>query len=71
MASFFRFMHKTRKSIAKRFKVTGGGKVTHRAPGQRHRLRLRNTRQKRRAKIDRPSAPAQAKLMKTAAPGRF
>ncbi|MCG8524882.1 MAG: 50S ribosomal protein L35 [Opitutales bacterium] len=32
-------MQKTRKSVAKRFKVTGSGKLTRRKPGHRHLLR--------------------------------
>ena len=64
-------MHKTRKSISKRFKVTGRGKVMRRTPGQRHRLRLRNTRQKRRSMKDKAASPAATKLVRIAAPGRF
>ncbi len=29
-------MHKTNKALAKRVKITGTGKVLHRAPGQNH-----------------------------------
>jgi large subunit ribosomal protein L35 len=41
-------MNKTKKSIAKRFKVTGTGKVIFRKAGKRHMLRNKNTKQKRR-----------------------
>jgi len=38
-------MRKTHKGIAKRFKVTGSGKVTHRKPGQRHLRRKKSNKQ--------------------------
>jgi large subunit ribosomal protein L35 len=41
-------MQKTKKSIAKRFKVTGTGKVMRRKPGKRHMLRNKNKKQLRR-----------------------
>jgi|TARA_B110000438_G_C15229877_1_gene400926 large subunit ribosomal protein L35 len=41
-------MQKTKKSIAKRFKVTGTGKVVRRKPGKRHMLRNKNKKQLRR-----------------------
>jgi len=41
-------MQKTKKSIAKRFKVTGTGKVVRRKPGKRHMLRSKNKKQLRR-----------------------
>ncbi|MEC8043095.1 MAG: 50S ribosomal protein L35 [Verrucomicrobiota bacterium] len=40
-------MNKTHKGIAKRFKVTGSGKVKFRKPGQRHLRRKRTTKQVR------------------------
>lgn len=40
-------MQKTKKSIAKRFKVTGSGKIMRRSPGQRHLLRSKGTKQRR------------------------
>jgi large subunit ribosomal protein L35 len=36
-------MQKTKKSIAKKFKITGTGKVLHRKPGFRHFLRRKST----------------------------
>ena len=41
-------MNKTKKSIAKRFKVTGSGKVVFRKAGKRHMMRNKNTKQLRR-----------------------
>ncbi|MDR0445110.1 MAG: 50S ribosomal protein L35 [Puniceicoccales bacterium] len=49
-------MLKTRKSIAKRFKITGSGKVLHRTPGHRHFLRTKTTQQRRMAHQDHPIA---------------
>ena len=42
-----RNMQKTNKSIAKRFKVTASGKILHFAPGHRHLLRNKSSRQLR------------------------
>ena len=42
-------MQKTRKSIAKRFKVTGTGKVMRRSPNTRHLLSAKSRKQRRRA----------------------
>ena len=41
-------MQKTKKSIAKRFKVTGSGKLVFRKAGKRHMMRNKNTKQLRR-----------------------
>lgn len=38
---------KTRKSVAKRFKVTGTGKVLRRKQGKRHILQKKNRKRKR------------------------
>ena len=40
-------MFKTKKSIAKRFKVSAKGKVLRRTPGRRHLLSNKTSRQKR------------------------
>ena len=45
-------MQKTKKSIAKRFKVTGSGKVLRRTAGMRHFLRNKTTKQRREARHD-------------------
>ncbi len=47
---------KTKKAAAKRFKVTGRGKVMHRQTGQRHLLSKKSRRRKRRL-----SQPAELK----------
>jgi len=38
---------KTNRSAAKRFKVTGTGKIMHKKCGKRHLLRKRNSKEKR------------------------
>lgn len=45
-------MQKTKKSIAKRFKVTGTGRLMRRKPGKRHLLRKKSTKQRRAARQD-------------------
>ena len=61
-------MQKTRKSIAKRFKITGTGKILRRTPGQRHLLRKRSKKQKRRAAKDRQVAPGLARQVRVGMP---
>lgn len=53
---------KTRKSVAKRFKVTGSGKISRFRQGKRHLLQSKNRKRKRRlgtptlvAEVDAPS----------------
>ena len=53
-------MQKTKKSIAKRFKITGTGKLMRRTPGFRHLLASKSTKQKRRPSKDKPVAPGHA-----------
>jgi large subunit ribosomal protein L35 len=50
-------MQKTKKSVAKRFKITGTGKLMRRTPGFRHLLRSKSTSSKRRAARDKQVAP--------------
>lgn len=38
---------KTRKSVAKRFKITGSGKVMRRGAGKRHLLQGKNSKRRR------------------------
>lgn len=58
-------MQKTKKSIAKRFKQTATGKLVRRSPGQRHLLRKKSVKQKRRNSKDKLVAPGQtANLMR-------
>ena len=54
-------MRKTHKGIAKRFKVTGTGKVTHRKPGQRHLRRKRTVKQMRAGRQDQSLAKGMAR----------
>ena len=53
-------MQKTKKSVAKRFKVTGRGKLMRRPPGFRHLLAAKSNKQKRRASKDKLVAPGHA-----------
>jgi large subunit ribosomal protein L35 len=70
--SFLSFpMIKTRKSIAKKFKVTGTGKVLRRSPGKRHFLRNKSVKQKRRMGQDRSCSPGVAKIVKIGCPNKF
>ncbi len=45
-------MQKTKKSVAKRFKLTARGKLVRRTPGFRHLLAAKSTKQKSRATKD-------------------
>jgi large subunit ribosomal protein L35 len=53
-------MQKTKKSVAKRFKLTSRGKLVRRTPGFRHLLASKGTRQKRRASRDKLVADGHA-----------
>lgn len=53
-------MQKTKKSVAKRFKLTGTGKLLRRTPGFRHLLASKSTKSKRRAAKDKKVAPGHA-----------
>ncbi|MBN2069635.1 MAG: 50S ribosomal protein L35 [Opitutales bacterium] len=64
-------MQKTRKSISKKFKVTGSGKVVRRSPGHRHFLRNKTTKQKRRANQDKVCSDGVTRFVKIGAPGLF
>ena len=61
-------MQKTKKSIAKRFKLTGTGKLVRRTPGFRHLLATKSSKQKRRASKDKLVADGQARQLKRALP---
>ena len=61
-------MQKTKKSIAKRFKLTATGKLVRRTPGFRHLLATKSTKQKRRASKDKLVAEGHAKPLKRALP---
>jgi len=53
-------MQKTKKSIAKRFKLTASGKMMRRSPGMRHHLHQKSVKQKRRLSKAKEVAPGQA-----------
>ena len=61
-------MQKTKKSVAKRFKLTGTGKLVRRMPGFRHLLATKSSKQKRRASKDKLVAEGHAKPLKRALP---
>ena len=61
-------MQKTKKSIAKRFKLTGTGKLMRRTPGFRHLLSTKSSKQKRRASQDKHVSPGRAAKLKRALP---
>ena len=54
-------MQKTKKSVAKRFKITATGKMLRRTPGFRHLLSAKSTKAKRRATRDKLVAPGHAR----------
>ncbi len=53
-------MQKTKKSVAKRFKLTATGKMMRRTPGFRHLLAAKSTKSKRRATRDKLVSPGHA-----------
>lgn len=61
-------MQKTKKAIAKRFKVTGTGKVMHRSPNRRHLLSNKSVKQKRRSGQDRSTSPGYSSTVRKAIP---
>jgi|TARA_B110000037_G_C17093018_1_gene494780 large subunit ribosomal protein L35 len=62
---FLKVMQKTKKSIAKRFKITGTGKLMRRSPGTRHHLHQKTTKQKRTLGQDKHVSPGRkADLMR-------
>ena len=61
-------MQKTKKSIAKRFKLTARGKLMRRTPGFRHLLSAKSTKQKRRATKDKLVDPGHAKPLLSSLP---
>ena len=64
-------MIKTRKSIAKKFKVTGSGKVLRRKAGHRHFLRNKTTKQKRRMCQDQACSDGVSRMVRIACPNKF
>ncbi len=61
-------MQKTKKSIAKRFKITGSGKVLRRGAGKRHLLSAKSVKQKRNMGRDKSVCPGIAANVKKAMP---
>ncbi len=61
-------MQKTKKSVAKRFKLSATGKLMRRTPGFRHLLSNKSTKSKRRASKDKLVAPGHAAALKQCLP---
>jgi len=61
-------MQKTKKSIAKRFKLTGSGKVIRRSPNHRHLLSAKSVKQKRRHGQDHVVSPGFSAVVKRGLP---
>lgn len=61
-------MQKTKKSVAKRFKLTATGKLVRRTPGFRHLLGAKSTSAKRRATRDKLVAAGHAAPLKRCLP---
>ncbi len=61
-------MQKTKKSIAKRFKVTGTGKVMRRSPNRRHLLSHKSVKQKRRSGQDQEASKGFSAIVHKALP---
>ncbi len=61
-------MQKTKKSIAKRFKVTGTGKLMRRSPNKRHLLSAKSVKQKRTAGKDKAVSEGMQANLKRALP---
>ncbi|HOC02278.1 MAG TPA: 50S ribosomal protein L35 [Candidatus Ratteibacteria bacterium] len=59
---------KTRKSVAKRFKITATGKVKHYRSGKSHILTKKNSKRKRRLAKSKILEGAQAKMIKKMLP---
>ena len=57
-------MQKTKKSVAKRFKLSARGKLIRRTPGFRHLLSAKSTKSKRRASRDKLVAKGHAPALK-------
>ncbi len=59
---------KTRKAVAKRFKITGTGKILRRSQGARHLLQCKNSKRKRRLGQATLVADADVKRVKESLP---
>jgi large subunit ribosomal protein L35 len=65
------FMQKTKKSIVKRYKITGRGKIMRRTPGRRHLLGSKSKKQKRQSRKDKHVTPGVARNIRMALPYSF
>jgi large subunit ribosomal protein L35 len=61
-------MQKTKKSVAKRFKLSARGKLIRRTPGFRHLLAAKSTKSKRRASRDKLVAAGHAEPLQRCLP---
>ena len=61
-------MQKTKKSVAKRFKLTATGKLLRRTPGFRHLLACKSAKAKRRAAVDKAVSPGHAAPLRECLP---
>ncbi|MCZ6673459.1 MAG: 50S ribosomal protein L35 [Verrucomicrobia bacterium] len=61
-------MQKTKKSFAKRFKITGTGKVMRRSPNRRHLLSNKSVKQKRRSGQDKETSKGFSAIVHKALP---
>ena len=69
MVRFSEFlMQKTKKSIAKRFKITGTGKVMRRSPNRRHLLSNKSIKQKRASGNDKEASKGFSAIVHKALP---
>ena len=59
---------KTRKSVAKRFKITGSGKLMRRSANRRHLLRHKSVKQKRKTGQDQRVPETHAPQLRLALP---
>jgi large subunit ribosomal protein L35 len=64
-------MQKTKKSIVKRFKITGRGKILRRTPGRRHLLQSKTKKQKSQSRKDQPVSAGVARFVQRALPFAF
>lgn len=62
---------KTNRSAAKRFKVTGSGKIRHRRQALRHILTKKSAKRKRRLGQDAPVDSANVKAAKRLVPPKY
>ena len=59
---------KTNKSVAKRFKVTGTGKIVRKRPGRAHLMRKKNAKRKRRLALEACLTGANLRRVRTSLP---